>query len=164
MHCPVRWKMERKMSERKLYTGEDLYGKKSIHMLKSIWNLSSNSYSVCSFIPYSIPCMFIKAAINMHLFIYLLLFEIRKLSSITRFDNETQKKLASLPILVLDSRSRFTDLSVHSQPWFWPNHVATGVKNSIAGRHIYNFSRYRVYTSIIEANSWYLILYINCGF
>ena len=45
------------------------------------------------------------------------LFEIRKLSSITRFDNETKKKLASLPILVLDSRSRFTDLSVHSQPW-----------------------------------------------
>ncbi len=40
---------------------------------------------------------------------------IRKLSSITRFDNESQKKVASLPILVLDSRSRFTDLSFHSQ-------------------------------------------------
>ncbi len=45
------------------------------------------------------------------------LFEIRKLSSITRFDNESQKKVASLPILVLDSRSRFSDLSFHSQLW-----------------------------------------------
>ncbi len=45
------------------------------------------------------------------------MFEIRKLSSITRFDNESQKKVASLPILVLDSRSRFADLSFHSQLW-----------------------------------------------
>jgi hypothetical protein len=35
------------------------------------------------------------------------LCEIRTLSSISRFDNESQKKLASLSILVLDSR-RFT--------------------------------------------------------
>jgi hypothetical protein len=28
-----------------------------------------------------------------------------------------KKKVASLPILVLDSRSRFADLSFHSQPW-----------------------------------------------
>jgi hypothetical protein len=46
------------------------------------------------------------------------LFEIRKLSSITRFDNESQNKVASLPILVLDSRSRFSDLSFHSQLCF----------------------------------------------
>ncbi len=45
------------------------------------------------------------------------MFEIRKLSSILRFDNESQKKVASLPILVLDSRSRFADLSIHSQLW-----------------------------------------------
>jgi hypothetical protein len=48
------------------------------------------------------------------------LFKIRKLSSITRFDNESQKKVASLPILVLDSRSRFADLSFHSQLWVCP--------------------------------------------
>jgi hypothetical protein len=35
--------------------------------------------------------------------------------TISRFDNESQKKVASLPILVLDSRSRFSDLSFHSQ-------------------------------------------------
>jgi hypothetical protein len=51
------------------------------------------------------------------------LFEIRKLSSITRFDNESQKKVASLPILVLDSRSRFADLSFHSQPWLRAKYV-----------------------------------------
>jgi hypothetical protein len=45
------------------------------------------------------------------------LYKIRTLSSISRFENESPKKLASLPILVLDSRSRFIDLSVHSQPW-----------------------------------------------
>jgi hypothetical protein len=32
-------------------------------------------------------------------------------------DNESQKKVALLPILVLDSRSRFSDLSFHSQLW-----------------------------------------------
>jgi hypothetical protein len=54
------------------------------------------------------------------------LCEIRKLSSISRFEHESQKKVASLPILGLDSRSRISDLSFHSQPWpigakLWPS-------------------------------------------
>ena len=39
------------------------------------------------------------------------------LLSISRFEHESQKKVASLPILGLDSRSRFSDLAFHSQPW-----------------------------------------------
>ena len=46
------------------------------------------------------------------------LCKIRTLSSISRFENESPKKLASLPSLGLDSRSRFSDLSFHSQLWF----------------------------------------------
>ena len=42
--------------------------------------------------------------------------KIRTLSSISRFENESPKKLPSLTSLGLDSRSRFIDLSVHSQP------------------------------------------------
>ncbi len=45
------------------------------------------------------------------------LCKIRTLSSISRFENESPKKLPSLTSLGLDSRSRFIDLSVHSQPW-----------------------------------------------
>ncbi len=45
------------------------------------------------------------------------LCEIRKFTSISRFEHESQKKVASLPILGLDSRPRFSDLSFHSQPW-----------------------------------------------
>jgi hypothetical protein len=43
------------------------------------------------------------------------LCEIQKLSSISRFEHEAQKKVASLPSLGLDSRSRFSDLSFHLQ-------------------------------------------------
>jgi hypothetical protein len=45
------------------------------------------------------------------------LCEIWKFSSISRFEHESQKKVASLPSLGLDSRPRFSDLSFHSQPW-----------------------------------------------
>ena len=45
------------------------------------------------------------------------LCKIRKFSSISRFEHESQKKVASLPSLGLDSRPRFSDLSFHSQPW-----------------------------------------------
>jgi hypothetical protein len=44
------------------------------------------------------------------------LCEIRKFSSISRFEHESQKKVASLPSLGLDSGPRFSDLSFHSQP------------------------------------------------
>ncbi len=50
--------------------------------------------------------------------------EIRKLSSISRFEHESQKKVASLPILALDSRSRFSDLAFHSQLWSNKSHWA----------------------------------------
>jgi hypothetical protein len=39
---------------------------------------------------------------------------------------------------------------------YWPDHVASGVKNSIPGRHMFDFSQYNgctLYTSIIEDNS-----------
>ncbi len=42
--------------------------------------------------------------------------EIRKFSSISRFEHESQKKVSSLPSLGLDSGPRFSDLSFHSQP------------------------------------------------
>jgi hypothetical protein len=45
------------------------------------------------------------------------LCEIRKFSSISRFEHESQKKVLSLPSLGLDSGPRFSDLSFHSQPW-----------------------------------------------
>ena len=57
------------------------------------------------------------------------LCKIRTLSSISRFENESPKKLPSLPSLGLDSRSRFIDLSVHSQPW--PNRY--GKRGACAG-------------------------------
>jgi hypothetical protein len=41
--------------------------------------------------------------------------KIRKFSSISRFEHESPKKVASLPSLGLDSRPRFSDLSFHSQ-------------------------------------------------
>jgi hypothetical protein len=55
----------------KIYTGEALYEKKSIHMLKSIPNLNNLIANQCArSLLYPIPFMFIKAAINMHLFIH----------------------------------------------------------------------------------------------
>ena len=53
--------------------------------------------------------------------------EIRKFSSISRFEHESQKKVASLPSLGLDSRSRFSDLSFHSQLCFQVTEPGTSV-------------------------------------
>ncbi len=58
----------------KIYTGEALYEKKSIQMLKSIPNLNNLIANQCArSLLYPIPCMFIKVAINMHLFILFIL-------------------------------------------------------------------------------------------
>ncbi len=60
----------------------------------------------------------------------------RKLSSISRFEHEAQKKVASLPSLGLDSRSRFSDLSFHLQ--LWPQHIwltAIGQKKASSLTH-----------------------------
>ncbi len=56
------------------------------------------------------------------------LCEIRKFSSISRFEHESQKKVASLPSLGLDSGPRFSDLSFHSQPWAKPYYSTTVYK------------------------------------
>ncbi len=45
------------------------------------------------------------------------LCEIRKFSSISRFEHEAQKKVTSLPRPRPRFRPRFSDLSFHSQPW-----------------------------------------------
>jgi len=75
------------------------------------------------------------------------LCKIRTLSSISRFENESPKKLPSLTSLGLDSRSRFIDLSVHSQPWFyvlsnlWHGHTSH-YESLICGTSLYLSSMY----------------------
>jgi hypothetical protein len=70
----------------KIYTGEALYEKKSIHTLKSIPNLNNLIVNQCArSLLYPIPCMSIKAAINMHLFIYYLFFLFPKKPQVTQW-------------------------------------------------------------------------------